>query len=382
MQLVTFGPVIMNDEELEKEISGKFGACKETPKLAVVYLPISADIQKIVKKIKKLTGIPVVGATTGGASFTERGIGMNSVSGGFLCGDEVEVQPLKVMFQGGDYASVSSDISKKITPAKGMGHTLFILADAMACDGEKFIKELGKNIPIHWRVFGGFAGDNWTFKKTKVFLDEDVFEGGAVVTYINGGSQVNIGVRHGFEPVPGLKEMRITSSENNVIHTIDDMPAADAYRNELEKYNVIKKGEDILTLFAQFPVGVKMLTGEKLKIRTPMSITGKSIVLAGSLSTGDRIQIMHGTCDSMIESVKEMTGDIVKGLKGTEPRFQFVIDCAGRRMMLGDNYKDQIKAMRISSSCPMLGFASYGEFAKYGGSLEGFHNTTAVIAVW
>lgn len=382
MQLVTFGPVIMDEVELKKEISEKFKECKNTPKLAVVYLPFGADIKKIVKIIKSLSGIPVVGATTGGASFTERGIGMNSVSGGFLCGDEVEVQPLKLMFHGADYNDVTEEISKKIHPAKGNGHTLFILADAMACDGEKFIKELGKHIPIHWRVFGGFAGDNWTFKNTKVFLDEDVFEGGAVVTYINGGTQVNIGVRHGFEPVPGLKEMKITSSENNVIHTINDIPAVDAYRQELEKYNVIKKGEEILTLFAQYPLGVKMLTGEKLKIRTPMSIAGKSIVLAGSLSTGDKIQIMHGTSDSMIAAVKEMTGDIVKGLKGAEPRFQFVIDCAGRRMMLGDNYKDQIKAVRISSSCPMLGFASYGEFAKYGGSLEGFHNTTAVNAVW
>jgi hypothetical protein len=382
MELVTFGPVTLNNNEIEKDLSAKFEKCRETPKLAIVYVPIGADIKNIVKMIKKISGVPVIGATTGGASFTEKGIGMNSISGGFLCGDEVVIQPEKIIFNGNDYSGETGEFIKKIKPAKEMGHTLFILADAMSCDGEKFIKELSKTVPIHWRIFGGFAGDNWMFKNTKVFLDDDVFEGGAVITYINAGVQTSIGVRHGFEPVPGLREMRITKSENNIIHTIDDLPATEAYRQELEKHSVIKKGEDIMSLFAQYPVGVKMLTGEKLKIRTPMSISGSSIILAGSLNTGDKIQIMHGTKDSMIAAVREMTSEASKGLKGSEPKFQLVIDCAGRRMMLGENYKDQIKAIRVGQNCPMLGFASYGEFARYGGSLEGFHNTTAVVAVW
>ena len=31
---------------------------------------------------------------------------------------------------------------------------------------------------------------------------------------------------------------------------------------------------------------------------------------------------------------------------------------------------------------PMVGMACYGEIARFGGSIEGFHNSTAVMAAW
>lgn len=382
MQMITFGPVGLNPEEMKTEISEKFSKCKEEPKIAFIYVPIGSDIKRIVKLIKSIVNIPVVGATTGGASFTERGIGMNSLSGGFLCGEDLFTQQVRLNFSDGSLTEIIDAAVKKITPAKTPGHTLFAFADAMSCDGELFIKELSKKVPVHWRIIGGFAGDNWEFKNTKVILDEDAFEGGAVLAYINCGVAPLVNVRHGFEPVPDLKEMVITSNDGNIVHTIDNKPAVEAYREELEKHNVIDKKADILATFAKYPLGIKMLTGERLKIRTPMGNNGTSIVLAGSLSKGDRVRIMYGTNDSMIKAVKDMTGETVKSLNGVEPKCQFVIDCAGRRMILGDDYKNQIKALRISPTCPMLGFASYGEFARYGGSMEGFHNTTDVIAIW
>ncbi|MGL4371001.1 MAG: FIST C-terminal domain-containing protein, partial [Spirochaetota bacterium] len=167
-----------------------------------------------------------------------------------------------------------------------------------------------------------------------------------------------------------------------VVHEIDGNPAVEVYRSELEHLGFAQPGEDILHIAARYPIGVRTLVGERLKIRTPMAIDGSNLILAGSLTQGDRIRLMSGTTESMISAAKEMTDTAIKALKSGTPRVQLVIDCAGRKTLLGENYKDQVKAFRVDQNTPMLGFTSYGEIARYGGSLEGFHNTTAVTAIW
>ena len=50
--------------------------------------------------------------------------------------------------------------------------------------------------------------------------------------------------------------------------------------------------------------------------------------------------------------------------------------------MLGEAYDQAVKALSGESPVPMLGIASYGEIAKFGGAVQGFHNITAVMVGW
>ncbi|HPY03813.1 MAG TPA: FIST N-terminal domain-containing protein [Spirochaetota bacterium] len=382
MIMSTFGPVHLDENEIKSSITKSLEKLSRPPKLAIIYPSITADISKIVKIIKTEVNVPVIGATTGGAGFTESGISQTGLVGGFISGDSLTVSVVKAKnFKNAFSESVKKAVSS-IVPSSLSGHSLFILADALSCDGEALVKEISSTVPIHWRLFGGLAGDNWTFTGTKVISDEDIFDDGAVFVYINSGNQPSVSVRHGFTPIEDSYEMKITGIEGNILSEIDSKPALDVYRQELEKLKILSPGNDIVPYLATYPIGVKTLVGEKFKIRTPLSVEGTSLVLAGSMPKGSRIRIMYGQSDNMIAATKEMTDNAIKGLKGKTPDVQLVIDCAGRRVMLGDRYKEQVKAIRIDASCPMLGFTSYGEIARYGGSLEGFHNTTCVTAVW
>ena len=382
MKMSTFGPVTLNALTISSAVATALSQLGEKPKLAVIYPPIGADCASIVSAIKKVADVPVIGATTGGAGFTEKGIGLNALVGGFISGDDVTIQTAVIKDISKNQDVSLKDMAGPFTAGGKGGQTLFMLADPFSCDGEALIKNLMKVTPLHWRFLGGLAGDNWTFKGVKLIYNDLVFSGGAVFAYINSDVVPAMSARHGFSPIAGGKEMKITSIDGARLQEIDGKPAVEVYRSQLESLGLIKPGADVVSIAASYPIGVKTIIGERFKIRTPMSIDGGTLVLAGSLANGDKIQMMHGTKENMIAAAKEMTEAAMKGLKTPTARLQLVIDCAGRKMLLGDDYKEQIKAFRVDPHSPMLGFSSYGEFARYGGSLEGFHNTTAVTAIW
>jgi hypothetical protein len=64
------------------------------------------------------------------------------------------------------------------------------------------------------------------------------------------------------------------------------------------------------------------------------------------------------------------------------PSGVLVFDCAARLQLLGERYDEQVHSFLDGGQHPVLGLACYGEIAKFGGSIEGFHSTTTVMAAW
>ena len=51
-----------------------------------------------------------------------------------------------------------------------------------------------------------------------------------------------------------------------------------------------------------------------------------------------------------------------------------------RGMILQDRFQQEIDAVRgVFGDVPIAGVLTYGEIARYGGKLDGWHNTTAVV---
>jgi hypothetical protein len=67
---------------------------------------------------------------------------------------------------------------------------------------------------------------------------------------------------------------------------------------------------------------------------------------------------------------------------GATLRGALVFDCAARWNVLGERYDEHARAFTAGRTSPTVGVTSYGEIAKFGGSVEAFHNTTAVMVGW
>jgi hypothetical protein len=121
----------------------------------------------------------------------------------------------------------------------------------------------------------------------------------------------------------------------------------------------------------------------ELKIRAPLAVEEDgSVVLASGLPCGAIVRVMGATADQLIKSAADLSARVLEGKGSTPLRGGLVFDCGARLQLLKERYGEEVAAFSGGRSFPLVGAAGYGEFARYGGSVEGFHNATAVMVAW
>jgi len=385
MQLTTFGPV--DAQDLAAAVRDARDRLSSPLQLVLVYAPIDGDHAAALAEVVALCDAPVLGATTGGAAFTERGITEDGYVGGLLSGD-VDIQVALVDDVGTDTnAKVRSAVDAMKTPDDARPHhSILALMDAFAADGEALIDGLRGCTPPHWGLFGGTAGDRWRFASTQVFFNDRVVSGAAVLAHFSSSRPLAFGVRHGWRAADDAATFEVTAIDGNVLRELDGRPAVDVYRAELQRLGLLTPDEPLVQQTARFELGAHTVFGDELKIRAPLGLNDDgSITLASSLQLRDRVQVVVAERDDLIRAagaLADSAKDVTGGVGG-----MLVFDCAARHQLLQERYVEQVKAFARGNAAtpafhPLLGFACYGEIARASGSLEGFHNTTAVCAAW
>jgi hypothetical protein len=141
----------------------------------------------------------------------------------------------------------------------------------------------------------------------------------------------------------------------------------------------MSEADDLLTKMGTYELGAKTIFGSELKIRTALSLQGTDVVLASRLDEGTIVRVVSASPDALLGAARDLAGGVLAEAKG---RGALIFDCSCRQMLLGERYAEQVSAFGAGTRIPYIGFASYGELAKTTGSLQGFHNTTAVMAAW
>lgn len=382
MHMVTFGPVEASPDALEKAVAQARSEFRERLDLGVIYLPIEANHERLLDLAQVHSGVRFVGATTGGASFTERGWCRNGVTGALLGGNHAALQHVVVHGLRDRLNSRVAEGVARLFPGALSGHSLFVLADAMACEGEQLTSVLRQCCPLRWKFFGGTAGDDWKFRTSYVFAEGRRLQDAAVLVYINSHDAPQLRVRHGFCAAPSALPLKVTATDGPALVSLDDQPAAEVYQRELERLGLLRESGSLAQQLALHSLGLETPYGERLKMRTPIGLRGDgAIVLASSVPVGATVWVVTADLDKLIDAARQSAQDaLVRLLR--PPLAELVIDCAARLQLLGDRYPEQLAAFGVGGNHPVLGFASYGEIAVFGGAPAGFHNTTAVLAVW
>ena len=177
--------------------------------------------------------------------------------------------------------------------------------------------------------------------------------------------------------------MTVTAVDGSRLLTLNGEPAAQVYEAELRRLGLLAEGEDPVQVMAKHELGAKTVFGNELKIRAPLGV-GKdgSVQLASTLPPGTVVRVVTADPDRLIQAATELSRRALEPLAGSGIRGALVFDCAARLQLLGDRYDEEVAAFLGGRSFPMVGMACYGEIARFGGSIEGFHNTTAVMAAW
>jgi hypothetical protein len=349
------------------------------PTLAIAFVSIKQDRNAICKLLDD-AGIAVFGTTTNGEfidEVTEKG----SVAILLLDINKNYFQIYFEEYPERNYREITNTIARRATE-KFSTPAFFIAGSNMETDAEEllfgFEDVVGKDV----NVYGGMAGDDFTFSDQFVFTNGHESSRGLVCIALDEDKIMIKGVATcGWKAVG--TERTVTKSEGNHVFTVDDIPVLDITTKYGGLENVSPDNEGLLLeIAANFPLQLQREKGDPV-MRPGLVIdwNDHSFYCSGSVPEGSKIRFSLPPDFDVMEKV--IKG--VENLKKTqmpEADALVVFSCAGRILSLGPLMAQEIEGIKNVWNVPMLGMFSNAELARAtGGNLEMHNLTTCCVAL-
>lgn len=238
--------------------------------------------------------------------------------------------------------------------------SILILSEGSFVNGTELINELKKQTNSAVPIFGGLAGDEFSFEKTIVGLNADASPGKIVAVGFY-GDHLHFG--YGSEGGWGDfgPEREVTLSDKNVLYKIGDRYALDLYKEYLGKY-----AEELPGSSLYFPLSMKETSSSMPVVRTILAIDeeNKSMTFAGNIPEGAYVRLMKGNIDKLIDAASTAAFKIRRSLEN-QPQLAILVSCVGRRIVLDDRVEEELEVIKdiFGERTILCGFYSYGEIS-------------------
>ncbi len=360
--------------QLQEHIAGGF-----RPTLAIVFLSITQDKDAVSVMLDK-EGIAVFGATSNG-EFIDEETEKGSIVMLLLDINRDYFRIYLEEYPEKNYREVAKGIARKAkevfpTPA-------FLIAGSnMETDAEAilfgFEDVVGKDV----NVFGGMAGDDYSFSQQYVFTNGKESSGALVCLALDEDKVLIQGVATCGWRAVGTKRT-VTKSIGNHVFTVDDIPVLDITSKYGGLENVSPDNENLLLeIAANFPLQLQREKGDPV-MRPGLVIdwSDRSFYCSGSVPEGSKIRFsLPPDFDVMEKVIKGVEG--LKATKMPEADALVVFSCAGRILSLGPLMNKEIEGVKNVWNVPMAGMFSNAEMARAtGGNLEMHNLTTCCVAL-
>lgn len=270
--------------------------------------------------------------------------------------------------------------ANKEAAAKGLGlSTTVLLVDGLAGTGEKLVREVMHGTRMFQQVVGGAAGDDGAFKSTWVGARGEAAPDSAAAVHIFDRSPWGVGVDHGLRPK--TQRMTVTKAKGNVLYELDGRPAFDVYKDYAKTRGIELDAASAANFLIGNELGVFFLD-ELHHARAPVGVGASGeLNLVADVTEGSSVCILDGEAPSMVEAAERAAAEARDNLKGGRAAGVLLFDCVCRGMILKEQFQKEIDAVRaVFPDVPIAGFLTYGEIARFKGRLDGWHNTTTVVA--
>lgn len=268
----------------------------------------------------------------------------------------------------------------------GKKPNLFImLPDGMTGNGAAIVEGIKSVLGNDMPVIGGSLGDDYLFKKTFEYHQDEVLTDVVVGVGMYGNFSYGFGIKHGWEPV-GLP-LTVTKAEGVKLQEVDNAPALKIYEDYFGKSAEDLVKEPLARMAYTYPIGVAVAGSDELLIRDPVIANEQGeISMAAAIPQGTTIRLMIGDRDKAIAAAKTAAQVAKDQLEGAEPKFILMFNCMARNKLLGlrcHEENNEVSQM-IGADVPMVGFYTYGEQGPLlgkKGTPAYFHNETMTLLV-
>lgn len=371
--------------EAVSEALERLGSVK--PSILFAFASIKYDQEKVLKGIRQAAPEAVVVGGSAAGEITSWKTVFDGVNVLAVASDSVKF----VSGVGRDVAKDSfkagaSAAKAVLTKAKGRKPDLFImLPDGMTGNGAAIVagvrSQLGETAPI----IGGSLGDDYLFKKTFEYHQDDVLTDAVVGVGFYGKFAYGFGIKHGWEPV-GLP-LKVTKADGVKLQEVEGKPALKIYEDYFGKAASELIKEPLARMAYTYPIGLAVEGSDEYLIRDPVIANEKGeIIMAAAIPEGTVIRLMIGDRDRAISAAKVAAGVAKEQLEGADPKFILMFNCMARNKLLGVRCHEENEEVSktIGAEVPMLGFYTYGEQGPLlgkKGTPAYFHNETMTLLV-
>lgn len=360
--------------ELEQSMTDGF-----KPTLAIVFLSISQD-HEAVGRLFSNAGIAIFGASTNGEFIDE-----NTQSGGIAALLlDMNAEYFAVYFDeytDKKYRQRAAAIAKK-AKEKFTNPAFLMSCSHTETDAEQLLYGFQDIVGDQINIFGGAAGDDYTFSKQFVFTNDHSSKQGMIVLALD-EDKVKIKGRAtcGWNAVGTVRT--VTKSEGNHVFTVDDIPVLDLTAKYGGIQNVTPENNNLMFEIAStFPLQLQREKGDPV-MRPGLLIdwSDHSFYCSGTVPQGCKIRFSLPPDFDVVEKVINNSEDL-KSQEMNEADAVIVFSCAGRQVALGPMIQQEVEGLKNVWKVPMVGMFSNAEFGRAnGGNLEMHNLTTCVVAL-
>lgn len=349
------------------------------PSLAIVFISLSQD-RKAVSELLDKKGIKVFGATTNG-EFTDEIPEKQSTAILLLDIKPAHFHILHTTYEDEKYKEAATSLAKAVK--ENISHPAFLLVGSHAAtDAESLLHGFEEVIGRQVNVYGGMAGDDFSFSEQFVFTNNWESKKGMVVLALD-ENEITIKGKAtcGWKPVG--TEKTVTKSEGTHVYTVDNIPVLDitAKYGGIENISPDNPGL-LLEIAANFPLQLQREKGDPV-MRPGLMIdwTDHSFYCSGTVPQGSKVRFSLPPDFDVMDKVIQAAADLKRN-EIPEADAVIVFSCAGRILSLGPLMTQELEGIKNVWNVPMVGMFSNAELARAtGGNLEMHNLTTCVVAL-
>jgi hypothetical protein len=360
----------------------------DSPKLLIVFSSVKYDQKEMLSGVEsrakgaKIIGCSDAGEITNGGTKKE-GVAVMAIESDsidFITGTGGKIE--------GRMREAGIQLSKEITSKckKEELKAIITLTDVLKGNGAEVVRGIQDYMGKDFLIVGGAAGDDFLFKETFVYYENEVISSSLVGFGILGEAELGVGVRHGWIPIG--RPMKVTKSEGAVLKEVDGKPAISIYEDYFGSKADKLREEPLARMAITYPLGMSMEESDELLLRDAITVNDDgSIVCAAEIPEGSEVRLMIGSQEEAILAAEDAAKKALSqlALKNKIPKAALIFNCIARNKLFGRDASKEIEAIKavLGKDVPIIGFYTYGEQAPIGGNMElsfsCFHNETAVI---
>lgn len=362
-------------KEFIKNFNSTIKELKFKPSLVFSFISVSMEIKEIMAVFKS-NNIKIFGASSCGEFLFDKTHETISEDAAVFTLTDISVENFSFkLFNRNDLNSkdFGNKIGKSIIDSQFPASVL-ITSSGLTTDGQKLVEGIIEKTGNDLIMFGGLAADNSKFEKTFVFTEDTISENGALVLLLNKNKIEIKGIACSGWIGLGA-DLKITKSEGNIVHTIEDMPALDVYKNYL---NV--NDEDLPAIGIEYPLMLKRANGESA-LRAVLGINrdDRSLIFAGSVPENSLVTFSSSPGFEVIKT----TISQISNFHNNNPKADFFIlfNCMARHLALGPMIEQEIKFTADKWNAPVVGFFTYGEIGNNNKSCDFYNQTYTLVKI-